>query len=119
MGCGLSKLSSTSSDDFRPITRPQPRKRNAAPDDISGQDQERIMREIDRRMQMQQRSGHHYNMHGSRQVEERGRQSDRRARDEEDGSEKMRRLGEEYMQTFWEDAWRVQERVKAQRRRLF
>ena len=38
---------------------------------------------------------------------------------EEQHREEIHRLGEEYMENFWEDARRVQERVRAQNRKRF
>ena len=53
---------------------------------------------------------------GQEQVDRRRIEEEQR---EQRHREEIRRLGDEYMQTFWEDAHRVQERVRAQRRKRF
>ena len=117
MGCGLSKPSHQPSDGHHPQTRP----RHRHPQEKFSE-QGRIAQERDR--PRVQRSGNNH-MDGPRQAahayaqaREREQLRIRRLR-EEQHREEIHRLGEKYMETFWEDAHRVQERVKAQNRKRF
>lgn len=105
MGCGLSKPSHQSSDEYHPLSRPRVR---FALEESSEPGRRRM-----------QRSGSSY-MHGSRQDTHRRapeQEQERYRRSREEGE--INRLGEEYMQNFWEDARRAQDRARARNRKRF
>ena len=118
MGCGLSKPSHQSYSDLHSQRRP----RHRPPRDRTSEEQGRRAQNPQRRRM--QRSENSNNMDGSRQGKKGMRaqdQSDGRCRKsrEELHREEIHRLGEEYMQSFWDDARRVQDRVTAQRKKRF
>ena len=115
MGGGLSKPSHQSFNELHPQSRP----RHRHPQEAVSKQRHLVQEHDGRGMQ---RSGNKF-MCGSRQ-DPHAQFLDQEQRrylrsQEEQHREEIHRLGEEYMENFWEDARRVQERVRAQNRKRF